>query len=308
MNDMTVGAQRAISPAVASFVDEQVFKQLWRGAQALAESQRNVDHCRGKPNDCFVALHMASRMGADPVMVLQNLYVVHGTPGWSAKFIIAQANLSGVFKGRIKFRYEGTELPDVNKSSLKVTAYAVMNDGTEEVVEAIASMDMARLEGWSKNSKYQGMQRQMLSYRAATLLVRLYAPEVLMGMPAIDELDDVKVAQGPLPVTTMRAYSPSELNAMLKAPAPVQESSAAVVEEVPAVAEQAPVVEEAKSAEAPAKGDKPKSYPQLILMIERAETVEDLDYARSCAAHLDAPMRAKLAELARERLKVIAPE
>lgn len=297
MNDMTVGAQRAISPAVASFVDEHVFKQLWRGAQALSESQLVPAHFRGKPNDCFVALHMASRMGADPVMVLQNLYVVHGTPGWSAKFIIAQANLSGVFKGRIKFKYEGTELPDVSKSSLKVTAYATMNDGTDEVVEAAASMEMARLEGWAKNTKYQGMQRQMLSYRAATLLVRLYAPEVLMGVPVTDEIEDVHAAKGPMPVTAeLKSYSPAELNALLKAPA--QES----------VAVTAPVEPEPEPEAAEPRTAQPLNYPQLIVMIERAETVEDLDYARSCAQHLDAPMRKRLADMAHERLKVIAPE
>jgi hypothetical protein len=305
MSELTVGAQRAISPAVASFVDEHIFKQLWRGAQALAESQLVPAHFRGKPNDCFIALHMASRMGADPVMVLQNLYVVHGTPGWSAKFIIAQANLSGVFKGRIKFRYAGEELADVNRSTLKVTAYATMDDGSDDVVEAVASMDMARLEGWSKNSKYAGLQRQMLSYRAATLLVRLYAPEVLMGVPVVDEIEDVRAAQGSTPVATeLKSYSPAELNALLKAPAPVQESVAGTAHAEPEAAEPEPEAAE------PVEGRPTQqlNYPQLIKLIERAETVEDLDFARSCAEHLDAPMRKRLADMARERLKVIAPE
>lgn len=297
MNDMSIPAQRAVPSAVASFVDEHVFAQLWRGAKALAESQLVPAHFRGKPNDCFVALHMASRLGADPVMVLQNLYVVHGTPGWSAKFIIAQANISGVFKGRIKFKYEGEERADVSKSTLKVTAYATMNDGTDEVVEAVASMEMARLEGWAKNTKYAGLQRQMLSYRAATFLVRLYAPEVLMGVPVVDEIDDVAAARGS--TQPMKTYSPDELNAMLAAP-PAPAKAEEAPEQAPADLELVP--DEAPTEEAPVER---MNYPQLIVMIERANTAEDLDYARSCAAHLDAPMRAKLAEMARERMKAL---
>ena len=50
----------------------------------------------GLPN-CVVALNMAMRMGADPLMVMQNLYVIEGRPSWSSQFIIAAINSCGRF-------------------------------------------------------------------------------------------------------------------------------------------------------------------------------------------------------------------
>lgn len=47
--------------------------------------------------NCVIALDMALRMGANPLMVMQNLYVVHGRPAWSAQFLIATLNKSGKF-------------------------------------------------------------------------------------------------------------------------------------------------------------------------------------------------------------------
>ena len=200
------------SHPMGTLLNAGVYNHLKLVATHFAQSQLIPKHFQGKPQDVFIALHMAHRMGADPIMVLQNLYVVHGTPGWSARFIIGQANMSKVFQGRIKFRYEGDELADVTKSTFKVTAYATMNDGSGDVVEASASMEMARAEGWTSNTKYKGMQRQMLSYRAATLLVRLYAPEVLMGVQVADEIEDtVAAAGGPV----MRTVSTESLNDLL---------------------------------------------------------------------------------------------
>ena len=47
--------------------------------------------------NCCIALNLAYRMDADPLMVMQNLYVVHGMPSWSAKFLIALFNTCGRF-------------------------------------------------------------------------------------------------------------------------------------------------------------------------------------------------------------------
>lgn len=238
---------------MGTLLNAGVYNHLKLVATHFAQSQLIPKHFQGKPQDVFIALHMAHRMGADPVMVLQNLYVVHGTPGWSAKFIIAQANMSKVFKGRIKFRYEGDESPDVTKSTLKVTAYATMDDGSDDVVEASASMDMARAEGWTSNTKYKGMQRQMLSYRAATLLVRLYAPEVLMGVQVADEIEDtVAAAGGPV----VRTISPTALNASL----------------VPAVQPE-PVAEPVAE---PAPAEDANRFEDLMLAIKEAETLDEV--------------------------------
>lgn len=50
----------------------------------------------GLPN-CIVALNMAQRMNADPLLVMQNLHIIEGRPSWSSPFIIAAVNHCGRF-------------------------------------------------------------------------------------------------------------------------------------------------------------------------------------------------------------------
>ena len=35
-------------------------------------------------SNCIIALNMAQRLGADPMMIMQNLYLVDGRPSWSS--------------------------------------------------------------------------------------------------------------------------------------------------------------------------------------------------------------------------------
>ena len=89
------------------------------------------------------------------------------------------AHKSGAFKDRISFRHEGESWED-----LIVFASVTLISG--EKVEVNASIAMAKAEGWTSNPKYKSMPVQMLSYRAALMLIRRYVPECLLGVPAVD--------------------------------------------------------------------------------------------------------------------------
>jgi RecT family protein len=155
----------------------------WRLAQGFAKSDLVPKDLRGKPENCFVALMMAERMQEDPLMVMQNIVIIHGTPGWKATFLIARANRSGTFRDPIQFRADG------KGAKMEVTAFAQMKRTGLEV-SATATMEMATTEGWGAGGKkYQSMPQQMLSYRAASMLVRLYCPEVMLGMPTAEEIE-----------------------------------------------------------------------------------------------------------------------
>jgi hypothetical protein len=168
--------------------DPNTFEQAQRIGKMFASSVLIPEHLRGKLPDVTIALMMARRLGEDPLIVMQNIHVVSGKAGWSAQYIIARTNRSGVFKGRINWREEG------RGDGLAVTAFAVLADTGEEV-SFTASMQMAKDEGWTKNPKYRSMPQLMLRYRSATFLVRLYAPEVMLGVPTIEEVEDVAAAQ-----------------------------------------------------------------------------------------------------------------
>ncbi len=174
----------------------------------------NVTEWNENPNalsNCVVALNMAQRMGADPLMVMQNLYIVEGRPSWSSQWIIAAINGCGRFsplrfriesRGEREVEYKSTYW-DNNQRHTKVekvkindkvcVAWAIEKE-TGEVIESPAvSIEMAVLEGWyTKNgSKWQTMDEVMLRYRTASFFGKLYAPELLMGLQTVEEAQDI---------------------------------------------------------------------------------------------------------------------
>jgi hypothetical protein len=163
------------------------FDQLWRVATAFSKSQMVPAHFRGKTEDCFVCLQAAIQLDIPPLLALQNTYVVNGRPGFSAQLAIALANRSGRFKGPIRFETAGSG------DALAVTARATAQTGEE--FSYTVSMDMARKEGWTKNTKYQTMPEHMLRYRAATFLIRQTVPEVLLGMRTLEEAEELAPAR-----------------------------------------------------------------------------------------------------------------
>lgn len=182
MNEIST-ATRQQAPSV--FVDAGAFEAGWRMAEALARSKMIPVEYQGKPENTLIAIEVAQRTGASPLAVMQNLYIVHGKPGWSAQYIIAAINASGKYSPlRFAITGDGDEK----------TCVAWATDKTGERLDSPpVSIKMAKDEGWfNKNgSKWKTMPELMLRYRAATLFGRLYAPEILMGMKTADEIDDI---------------------------------------------------------------------------------------------------------------------
>jgi hypothetical protein len=198
-------------------------KELWNFASALSRSTIIPKAFQGQPANCFVALDMANRLGASPMEIMQNVYVVHGTPGFSAKYAIGMANKSGVFKGPICFEETG------KGDNLSVTAYAIVRE-TEQRVEFTCDMAMARAEKWTSNPKYKTMPGLMLRYRAATLLIRTSCPEVLLGMHTADELEDVRYARA---TPAMMDDPVAKLNATIEEEEPQEADQPEPEEELP---------------------------------------------------------------------------
>ena len=172
-------------PVVAWFSTLAGFELMQREAKCLASADLVPEQFKGNIANAVIALEMANRMGASPLSVMQSIYIVHGRPGWSAQFIIAAVNTTGKFT---PIRYE-TKGDGDNKSCI---AWAIEKATGERLESPAVSIAMAKVEGWieRKGSKWKTMPDLMLRYRTATLFGRLYAPEVLMGMKTVDEIED----------------------------------------------------------------------------------------------------------------------
>lgn len=182
-------APEARLPAVRTGMgDLQGFELMQRVAKALAASTLVPQQFQGNLPNCLIALEMAQRIGASPLMVTQNLYVVHGRPGWSAKFLIASFNQCGRFTA-IRFEWVGTR----GKDDWGCRAYATEKATGEKIVGPLITIDLAKKEGWhGKNgSKWQTIPELMLQYRAAAWMVNTHAPEISMGLNTAEEITDV---------------------------------------------------------------------------------------------------------------------
>ncbi len=171
--------------ALAPWTEGAKYNQLKSLASVFASSQMVPKKFQGKPMDCFIALQLADRAGIDPFLVLQNLNIVEGQPGWKTTFAMELAVTRGFFEDPIEFTITGSG------DTLRVVASAVLAKSGRKV-EAHADWKMAEIEGWTRNSKYKSMPEQMLCYRAATFLIRRNAPGVLAGMPVTEENEDLR--------------------------------------------------------------------------------------------------------------------
>lgn len=217
------------------FGNLQSFELMQRAAKMLAHStlvpvayraQKEIkdygkvvgyeDNPNALPN-CVVALNMSQRMGADPLMVMQNLYIVEGRPSWSSQFIIAAINSCGRYSPlRFLLSEPGESRPveyletkwvkgpggksekqevkkTINVANRTCIAWAVEKETGERLESPVISMEMAVAEGWlQKNgSKWQTMPEVMLRYRSAAFFGKLYAPELLMGLQTAEEAADI---------------------------------------------------------------------------------------------------------------------
>lgn len=166
----------------------EIMDKAYKFANIMAKSDIIPVHYRGKPENTFIAVQTAYRMNIDPMLVMQNTFVVSGKLGMNTSFAISLLNQSGIIKGTIKYKVEG------EGNDLSVTASATLAK-TDEEISANVSMKMAIAEGWVRNNKYKTMPEHMLKYRAATFLIRLHLPEVLNGLQTVEELEDVKAAE-----------------------------------------------------------------------------------------------------------------
>lgn len=245
-----------ITTGALSLFDSSRFELAMKQADFLAKSDLIPKAFQAKPENCLIALELADRMNASAFLVMQNLDIIHGKPGFSAKFLVGCFNASGKYSP-IQYRIEATGPQksvevDVekwegygnnrSKKTVKVSftytpttciAYAT-HIATGALVEGPpVSYDLALQEGWvaKDGSKWLTEMRElMLRYRAATFLIRTTAPEISLGLPTSDEIEDTGGAMG----RETRDITPKTPFARAKAePAPVVASVEVVEEKAP---------------------------------------------------------------------------
>ncbi len=220
-----VVAQPTPSSAVVNFFDPTQFETMQRVCKMFASSELVPDMYKASKDNpiekavsnCMIAIEIAQRIGASPLMIMQNMVPIYGKPSWSSKFLVATVNTCGRFNplqyrftekgmlGMVDYtdyvwdnatrskkpvvkQFDGKKIMDI-----ECVAYTSAK-GSDQVLESSpVSIRLAIQEGWyTKNgSKWQTMTKQMLMYRAASFWTSAYAPELSMGMRTVEEQQDI---------------------------------------------------------------------------------------------------------------------
>ena len=171
------------------YVSEASWEFAQRQAKMLAASSfvpREFQGNNGVSN-CVVAVGVARRMGMDPAYVCQSINVINGRPSWKSEFISGAIQGCGRFTD---FGYIETE------DSCQVVCKRA--DSGEEVRGVKITLEMAKDENWTRNTKWRSRPQRMLRARALSFFGRDYIPDILNGMGSVDEAEvieaDIKVA------------------------------------------------------------------------------------------------------------------
>jgi hypothetical protein len=121
-----------------------------------------------KVADVIIAATTLDALDLDPVLNLSDVYVIHGNVG-------LMAELQRTLLARAGY---GFKLVEATAES------ATVGIGREGGQVHLVTVTMAQAEkaGWTSSAMYTKMPERMLTARATTLAVSLYAPEVLRGM------------------------------------------------------------------------------------------------------------------------------
>lgn len=175
-------------PDQGAFATPTSFDHAQRVAKMLSASGLIPEVYRGNIANTMIALEMANRIGVSPLMVMQNLHIIKGSPSFSSPFIIASINTCGRFS-KLSFVMSG-EKGTMDRGCF---AWAIELATNERIEGTVIDMKMANSEGWvnKPGSKWKTMPEQMLLYRAASFFGRAYCPEITMGMQSIEEAADI---------------------------------------------------------------------------------------------------------------------
>ncbi len=174
------------------FANKESFNTGYTMAGVLAKSTIVPPTFKGNVGNVMIAIDMAQRMHTNPLMVMQNLYIVYSQPAWSAKFLIACINASGLFATPLRYEFVGEK----GKDDWGCYAFAIDKQG-EVLKGSIVTMGIARASGWltKKDSMWQKEPEQMLRYRAATRFQTAYCPEISCGLAVKEEIEDAHFAE-----------------------------------------------------------------------------------------------------------------
>lgn len=203
------------------------FEAAQRMGAMFSSSQMVPKAYQGNIGSCVIALDIAIRLNAAPLMVMQNLFIVNGNPSWASKFLIACFNTSGKY---VPISYETNVGKEPDKNKWYCIAKSTILATGEEVESDKITWAMVDGEGWNKKpgSKWNTMPGQMFRYRAAAFLIRTTAPEISFGFRTEYEIEDgVVINTNPIEAVDINFETKTPLVEQIEQPTATEKATTA---------------------------------------------------------------------------------
>ena len=198
-----------LSSETSIFFNVAMFEQAQRIATMFAESTMVPEHFRGNVGNCMIALNYASRLQADPFMLMQCMYIVHGKPGIEGKLVEAIINQSGKYADPLEYEWLDPEDKIITRlnvlkaavpSEYGCQAFTVDKKSGKRVTGPKITWQLVKGNGWYDNkgpdktvesNKWRTMPEMMFYYRCASWFSNKNCPELKLGMHTVEELQEI---------------------------------------------------------------------------------------------------------------------
>ena len=248
-----IANERGQQTMLSIMMNQGLMQTIDNMATLMAEgSVSTPQHFRGKKADCFAVCLQAMQWGMNPFPVMQKTHIVNGVLGYEAQLVNAVVVNSGAIKGRFSYRKFGPwervlgkfavreSNKDGKKSTYRVPNWtpqdeegcgveitAVLSSGKTESIELMLTQARTRNSTLWADDPYQ-----QLCYLGVKRWVRLYTPDVIMGVYTIDELQEereinpIQQDNGSSRVADMAARAEARRSAAREQQAPAQPDEA----------------------------------------------------------------------------------
>lgn len=156
----------------------QSMDQAVRMAEMMAKGRLVPTHLQNSPGDCLMVIEQATRWGMSPFAVAQSTSVIQGKLMFEGKLVAAALHTSGALATRLAYEYAG------EGANRAVRVSATLAGETEP-----RCVDVKLADAKTTNGMWTKQPDQQLAYHAARVWARRYAPEVMLGVYAPEEMD-----------------------------------------------------------------------------------------------------------------------
>ena len=229
--DIAIMPSESRSVSTQSIVfDHETLANMQRMAEAMATARITVPkHLAGSPGDCLAIVMQAAQWQMNPFAVAQKTHVVNGALGYEAQLVNAVVSASSLLATRIQYAFEG-DWKGCNGKADKSDERAVVVSAilVNEQQPRTLRVSMAQVGEVRFSPLWVSDPRQQLAYLATKRWARLHAPDVMLGVYSVDELQDhaIERPMGPAEVVPMpvSASRTADVKAKLAARQPARAS------------------------------------------------------------------------------------